>query len=79
MRGGGYVNYFSLAGRSYKALPQVLQVDRLNPDQGLDHYMHSGDGSLIPARTNVHFGASSLPDFSRHFEERGGTDAKRRR
>ena len=27
--GGGYVNYFSIAGRSYKVIPQVLQVDRL--------------------------------------------------
>ena len=31
--GGGYVNYFSIAGRSYKVIPQVLQVDRLNPSQ----------------------------------------------
>ncbi len=49
--GGGYVNYFSIAGRSYKVIPQVLQVDRLNPDQVLDYYLHAGDGSLIPART----------------------------
>ena len=25
MLGGGYVNYFSIAGRSYKVIPQVLQ------------------------------------------------------
>ena len=31
--GGGYVNYFSIAGRSYKVIPQVLQVDRLNPSR----------------------------------------------
>jgi multidrug efflux pump len=31
--GGGYVNYFSIAGRSYKVIPQVQQVDRLNPDE----------------------------------------------
>src|SRR5471032_741804 len=29
--GGGYVNYFSIAGRSYKVIPQVQQIDRLNP------------------------------------------------
>jgi multidrug efflux pump len=29
--GGGYVNYFSIAGRSYKVIPQVQQVNRLNP------------------------------------------------
>ena len=41
--GGGYVNYFSIAGRSYKVIPQVLQVDRLNPSQVLDYYIaHAG-------------------------------------
>ena len=48
--GGGYVNYFSIAGRSYKVIPQVLQKDRLNPSQVLDYYVHGGDGSLIQAR-----------------------------
>jgi multidrug efflux pump len=33
--GGGYVNYFSLSGRSYKVIPQVLQKDRLNPRRGM--------------------------------------------
>jgi multidrug efflux pump len=33
MLGGGYVNYFSLAGRSYKVIPQVMQRDRLNAGQ----------------------------------------------
>ena len=55
--GGGYVNYFSLAGRSYKVIPQVLQKDRLNPNQVLDYYVHAGDGSLIAGAhgcTNQH-------------------------
>ena len=47
--GGGYVNYFSIAGRSYKVIPQVLQTDRLNPDQVLDYYMRAPDGTVIPA------------------------------
>ena len=49
--GGGYVNYFSIAGRSYKVIPQVLQVDRLNPSQVLDYYLRAPDGSLLPAST----------------------------
>ena len=36
--GGGYVNYFSLSGRSYKVIPQVEQAARLNPDQLLNYY-----------------------------------------
>ena len=48
--GGGYVNYFSIAGRSYKVIPQVLQADRLNPDQVLDYYIRAPDGSVIRRR-----------------------------
>src|SRR6185437_13004942 len=33
MLGGGYVNYFSLDQRSYKVIPQVQQVSRLNVHQ----------------------------------------------
>jgi multidrug efflux pump len=67
--GGGYVNYFSLAGRSYKVIPQVLQVDRLNPSQVLDYYVHSGDGSLIPARTVASLKTSIVPETISHFQQ----------
>ena len=39
MLGGGYVNYFSLSGRSYKVIPQVKQSDRLTADQ-LNELLH---------------------------------------
>jgi multidrug efflux pump len=67
--GGGYVNYFSLAGRSYKVIPQVLQRDRLNPDQVLDYYIHSGDGSLIPAGTVAHIQTATVPEAINHFQQ----------
>src|SRR4030095_7898209 len=31
--GGNYVNRFNIAGRSYKFIPQIKRVDRLNPQQ----------------------------------------------
>ncbi|GAC1453204.1 MAG: efflux RND transporter permease subunit [Steroidobacteraceae bacterium] len=71
--GGGYVNYFSIAGRSYKVIPQVLQVDRLNPDQVLDYYVHSGDGSLIPARTIANLKSSTVPETIGHFQQLNAT------
>ena len=49
--GGGYVNYFSIAGRSYKVIPQVLQTDRLNPDQVLDYYSRTPGGASVPPST----------------------------
>jgi len=67
--GGGYVNYFSLAGRSYKVIPQVLQKDRLNPDQVLDYYIKSGDGDLIPASTLAHITTSTVPEAINHFQQ----------
>jgi multidrug efflux pump len=67
--GGGYVNYFSLAGRSYKVIPQVLQKNRQNPDQVLDYYIKSGDGSLIPASTVAHIDTSTVPEAINHFQQ----------
>jgi multidrug efflux pump len=71
--GGGYVNYFSIAGRSYKVIPQVLQVDRLNPNQVLDYYVHSGDGTLIPARTIASLKSSTVPETIGHFQQLNAT------
>src|SRR3984893_17928447 len=31
--GGNYVNWFNIAGRSYKVIPQIKRIDRLNPEQ----------------------------------------------
>ena len=67
--GGGYVNYFSISGRSYKVIPQVLQKDRLNPSQVLDYYVHGGDGSLIQARTVARITTSTVPETINHFQQ----------
>jgi multidrug efflux pump len=67
--GGGYVNYFSISGRSYKVIPQVLQKDRLNPSQVLDYYVRGGDGSLIQAGTVAHVTTSTVPESINHFQQ----------
>ena len=67
--GGGYVNYFSISGRSYKVIPQVLQKDRLNPSQVLDYYVHAGDGSLMKAGTVAHITTSTVPESINHFQQ----------
>lgn len=67
--GGNYVNYFSTAGRSYKVIPQVLQVDRLNPEQILDYYIRTPSGSMIPARTVAHIETSTQPESINHFQQ----------
>jgi len=67
--GGGYVNYFSIAGRSYRVIPQVLQKDRLNPDQVLDYYVRAGDGSLIQASTVASIADSVVPQSLTRFQQ----------
>jgi multidrug efflux pump len=67
--GGGYVNYFSIAGRSYKVIPQVLQTDRLNPSQVLNYYIRTPDGSLLPAATIATQKTQTVPEGINHFQQ----------
>jgi multidrug efflux pump len=67
--GGGYVNYFSIAGRSYKVIPQVLQTDRLNPSQILDFYIKTPTGGMIPASTVADIKYSVVPESINRFQQ----------
>jgi multidrug efflux pump len=49
--GGNYVNFFDIDGRSYKVIPQVKRVDRLNPSQLRNIYVSGPGGQLIPVST----------------------------
>ena len=52
--GGGYVNRFSIDGRSYKVIPQIKREERLNPDQLEDIHVTGPNGKLIPLSTIAH-------------------------
>ncbi|HSY95378.1 MAG TPA: efflux RND transporter permease subunit [Steroidobacteraceae bacterium] len=67
--GGGYVNYFSISGRSYKVIPQVLQTDRLNPEQVLDYYIRTPSGAILPASTVAHIKYSVVPESINRFQQ----------
>ena len=67
--GGGYVNYFSIDGRSYKVMPQVLQKDRLNPDQILNYYIKTPSGSLIQVRTIASLKHEVVPEAISRFQQ----------
>ncbi|MGB5809752.1 MAG: efflux RND transporter permease subunit, partial [Polyangiales bacterium] len=49
--GGAYVNRFSIAGRSYKVIPQLERSARLNADQLQNIYVTKPDGELIALST----------------------------
>jgi multidrug efflux pump len=51
MVGGNYVNRFNIAGRSYKVIPQIKRMERLNPEQLGDIYVTGPEGSLVQLST----------------------------
>ncbi len=51
MMGGNFVNRFNIAGRSYKVIPQIKRIDRLNPEQLKDIYVTGPANKLIPLST----------------------------
>lgn len=67
--GGGYVNYFSMDGRSYRVIPQVLQAYRLNPEQVLDYYIRAADGTVIPAATVASVSHEVVPESINRFQQ----------
>jgi len=69
MLGGGFVNYFDLQGRSYKVIPQVEQVSRLNPDQLLHYYIKASNGSAVPLSTIAHIETEAIPESINHFQQ----------
>ncbi len=69
MLGGGYVNYFSMSGRSYKVIPQVQQRFRLNPRQLLDYHIRAADGTLVPLSTIATVSTKTVPESLNHFQQ----------
>jgi len=49
--GGNFVNRFNIAGRSYKVIPQIKRVDRLNPEQLQNIYVTGPNNQLVPLST----------------------------
>ncbi len=69
MLGGNYVNYFTLSGRSYKVIPQVMQRYRLNADQIKHYYITTAAGMRIPVSTIVTLKTSVVPESLNHFQQ----------
>ncbi|WP_281492045.1 efflux RND transporter permease subunit [Desulfosarcina cetonica] len=69
MVGGNYVNRFSIAGRSYKVVPQISRLDRLNPDQLRSIYVTGPDNELIPLSTIATLQNSTVPRSLNRFQQ----------
>ena len=49
--GGNFVNRFNIEGRSYKVIPQIKRIDRLNPEQLESIYITGPNNQLVPLST----------------------------
>ncbi len=69
MLGGGFINYFSIEGRSYKVIPQVQQSSRLNSEQLLDYHIRTPDGGTVPLSTIATMSTKTTPESLNHFQQ----------
>ncbi len=77
--GGNFVNRFNLDGRSYKVIPQVKRIERLNASQLENTYVKGPNGQLVPLSTFATLEeedrpalAQSLPAVQRRQDQRRG-------
>ena len=69
MLGGNFVNRFSIAGRSYKVIPQIKRMDRLNPDQLENIYITGPNGQLVPLSTISTIRDATVPRSLNRFQQ----------
>ena len=69
MLGGNFVNRFNIDGRSYKVIPQIKRVDRLNPEQLNNIYITGPDGNLVPFSTVASIRNTTVPRSLNRFQQ----------
>lgn len=67
--GGNYVNRFSIYGKSYQVIPQVLDADRYNPENLKDYYITTNDGSAVPLGSVVDIKINTQANELYHFQQ----------
>jgi multidrug efflux pump len=69
MVGGNFVNRFDISGRSYKVIPQIERIGRLNPEQLNDIRVTGPGGKLIPLSTVATLKESVVPRSLNRFQQ----------
>jgi multidrug efflux pump len=67
--GGNFVNRFNLGGRSYKVIPQLQRIERLNASQLSDTYVKGPNGQTIPLSTFATLQRKSGPRSLNRFQQ----------
>ena len=69
MLGGNYVNRFSIAGRSYKVIPQIKRAERLSADQLSEIYVTGSRDQLVPLSTFATLETTTQPRELKKFQQ----------
>jgi multidrug efflux pump len=67
--GGNFVNRFNFSGRSYKVIPQLKRVERLNAAQLENNYVRGPAGQLIPLSTFATLKKKTTPRTLNRFQQ----------
>jgi multidrug efflux pump len=67
--GGNFVNRFSISGRSYKVIPQLLRTERLNPEQLENVYVTGPNGQLIKLSSIASVNDTVVPRSLNRFQQ----------
>jgi multidrug efflux pump len=67
--GGGYTNYFSIQGRSYKVIPQVKRIHRLTTDDLKNLYVTGPNGQPIQLSTFARIETTVQPRSLNRFQQ----------
>ncbi len=69
MMGGNYVNRFTMSGLSYKVIPEVARISRLNADQMKDFYVTGPNGRNVPLSTFATLKTTTQPRSLNRFQQ----------
>ena len=67
--GANYVNRFSIQGRSYKVIPQMVRAERLTPDQLSSIYITGSENRLVPLSTFATLKTTAEPRDLKKFQQ----------
>jgi len=67
--GGNYINRFALMGRSYKVIPELSRIFRLNPVDIAQIHINTEKGGLIPLSSIVDMKIVPQPNMLTHFQQ----------
>ncbi|MEW6426746.1 MAG: efflux RND transporter permease subunit [Thermodesulfobacteriota bacterium] len=67
--GGNFVNRFDISGRSYKVIPQIERLERLNPEQLRRIYVTGPEGAMVPLAAIATIANTTVPRSLNRFQQ----------